>query len=156
MVKEIERKFLVVGDAWRAGAVGTRYRQGYLSATPDCTVRVRIGGDKAFLTIKGASQGISRDEFEYSIPAADAEILLDTLCRKPLIEKTRHKLPVGNLVWEIDEFSGDNQGLIMAELELPSEDTPFDKPDWVGEDVTGDLRYYNVSLVENPYSKWRG
>ena len=119
---EIERKFLVQGDAWRQGAAGVRYRQGYLCTDKHRTVRVRTAGDKAFLTIKGLSHGASRAEYEYEIPAADADAMLDALCLRPLIEKTRYRIPADDLVWEIDEFESDNAGLIVAEVELSAAD----------------------------------
>jgi adenylate cyclase len=120
---------------------------------PERTVRVRLLGERAFLTVKGPTAGASRAEFEYAIPPDDARAMLD-LCEKPLIEKTRYVVPHGGLVWEIDEFHGANAGLVVAECELASEDQPLDKPDWVGEEVTGDARYYNSSLVARPFSTW--
>jgi len=149
---EIERKFLVTGEAWRS-AEAVYYCQGYLSRAKERTVRVRIAGDSAFLTIKGAAQGISRVEFEYSIPIADARQLL-TLCEQPLIEKTRRKIPFAGFVWEVDEFLGDNLGLVVAEIELPREDAEFVRPDWVGEEVTYDPRYFNANLGRHPFSRW--
>lgn len=154
MAQEIERKFLVGNDSWRAGAIGIRFRQGYLNTDPERTVRVRLEGDRGVLTIKGLSHGISRAEFEYPIPAAEAAILLDTLCLRPLIEKTRYRLKHGGHLWEIDEFSGDNAGLVLAELELSSEDEPFDLPPWVGVEVSSDPRYFNASLVRHPFRAW--
>jgi adenylate cyclase len=155
MAQEIERKFLVVSDHWRALATGERYRQGYLpTAKPGHSVRVRIAGDKGYLTIKGPTQGLTRAEFEYAIPLSDAEEMLETLCDRPLIEKKRYRLPIDDIVWEIDEFTGENAGLIVAEVELASEDQPFEKPDWLGPEVSGEARYYNSSLVKNPYSRW--
>jgi CYTH domain-containing protein len=154
MAMEIERKFLVEGDAWRQGATGVRYRQGYLCTDKHRTVRVRTAGDKAFLTIKGLSQGASRAEYEYEIPSADADAMLDALCLRPLIEKTRYRIPADDLVWEIDEFEGDNAGLIVAEVELNSADQPVHLPPWVGKEVTDDPRYYNANLVRTPYSAW--
>ena len=154
MGTEIERKFRVKEEgAWRE-AEATRYRQGYLSTVKERTVRVRTINDQAYLTIKGITVGASRAEFEYEIPVADAEELLDNLCEKPLIEKNRYKVDVGGLVWEVDEFFGENQGLVIAEVELQREDQPFDKPEWVTEEVTEDPRYYNANLIENPYSSW--
>jgi CYTH domain-containing protein len=153
MGTEIERKFRVKEGAWRE-ASATRYRQGYLSTDKERTVRVRTINDKAYLTIKGITVGASRAEFEYEIPVADAEDMLDNLCEKPLIEKNRYKVEAGALTWEVDEFFGENQGLIIAEIELQSEDQPFDKPDWVTEEVTADPRYYNANLIKNPYSSW--
>jgi adenylate cyclase len=152
--REIERKFLLRDEAWRAGASGKPYRQGYLSTEPDRTVRVRVAGDLAFLTVKGRSQGASRAEYEYPLPRADAEEMLDHLCLRPLIEKTRYRVPYGGLVWEIDEFSGDNAGLVVAEVELEAEDQPVALPPWVGREVTGDPRYANASLVARPFASW--
>ena len=150
---EIERKFLVKDESWRKGATGTRYRQGYLSNNKQRSVRVRIGGRKAFLTIKGMSRGASRDEFEYKIPTTDAEALLK-LCLRPLIEKVRYRLKIGRLTWEIDDFEGKNRGLVLAEIELPSEDHPLKLPPWAGQEVTHDPRYYNSNLVTHPYTTW--
>lgn len=153
MAVEIERKFCVVGDAWRTDH-GTRYRQGYLSRDPERTVRVRIADDQAFLTIKGRTVGASRPEFEYPIPLTDAEQLLD-LCDGPLIEKTRHRIRHHDMIWEVDEFTGDNTGLVIAEIELASEDQAFASPPWLGQEVTHDPRYYNANLSVNPYRNWR-
>ncbi len=155
MGKEIERKFLLKGDAWRDLAQGTMYRQGYLNSAKERTVRVRTVGDKAFLTIKGITVGATRAEYEYEIPFADCNALLDNLAEKPLIEKKRYKIKQGEFVWEIDEFFGDNKGLIVAEVELTSEDQAFPKPEWVGEEVTGDPRYFNSNLIANPYTTWK-
>ena len=152
MAKEIERKFLLKKDYWPHDNC-TRYRQGYLCRLKERTVRVRVAGDKGYLTIKGASDGASRSEFEYDIPLQDAEMLLD-LCEQPLIEKNRYKVVLGDLTWEIDEFFGENQGLVIIEVELESEDQEYAKPDWVGEEVTSDPRYYNANLITNPYLKW--
>lgn len=154
MNQEIERKFLVNGDRWRDLATGIHYRQGYLQRTKEKTVRVRIAGEKAFLTIKGQTIGIGRLEFEYPIPVADAVEMLEKLGDRPQIEKKRYRIPVENFVWEVDEFFGENQGLIMAEIELQSEDQAFLKPDWIGVEVTHASRYYNANLVSYPYSQW--
>ena len=154
MAKEIERKFLVRGEDWRAVAQGTRYRQGYLSTVKERTVRVRTIDDKGFLTVKGVSVGATRSEYEYEIPAADADEMLDDLCEKPIIEKNRYKIPIGDVTWEVDEFLGVNDGLIVAEIELLSEDQSFPKPDWIGDDVTGDPRYFNANLIARPFSTW--
>jgi CYTH domain-containing protein len=156
MGKEIERKFLVTGDAWRSMGQGTRYRQGYLSTVKERTVRVRTVADKAYLTVKGVNEGIARAEFEYEIPVADANTLLDELCKRPLIEKDRYKIPYAGLTWEVDEFFGENAGLILAEVELESEDQTFDIPEWIGEDVSDDPRYYNANLIAHPYGTWAG
>ena len=155
MGKEIERKFLLTSDAWRALAKGTAYRQGYLNSAKERTVRIRTVGDKAFLTIKGLSVGVTRSEYEYPIPFDDCNAMLDSLAEKPLIEKKRYKIALGELTWEIDEFFGENQGLIVAEVELQSEDQAFDKPAWVGEEVSGDPRYFNSNLIKHPYSRWK-
>lgn len=155
MGKEIERKFLVVGDAWRGLAPGTRYRQGYLSTVKERTVRVRIAGEQAFLTVKGLSVGATRAEFEYAIPPADAEEMLDALCERPIVEKIRYRISVAGLTWEIDEFGGANAGLIVAEVELADEAQTFASPDWVGREVTGEPRYFNANLVARPYSTWK-
>ncbi|MEL7052829.1 MAG: CYTH domain-containing protein [Cyanobacteria bacterium J06634_6] len=155
MGTEIERKFLVTNDSWRAASTGKRYCQGYISTTqPGHSVRVRIAGSRAYLTIKGPSQGLSRAEFEYEIPLDDAQEMLETLCDRPLIEKTRYCLPIGPVVWEIDEFIGENAGLVVAEVELKNAEQPVALPDWIGQEVSGEPRYYNQSLVKNPYSQW--
>lgn len=150
---EIERKFLVAGDSWRqqAGA-GVSCRQGYLVAGQGITVRVRILGEEAFLTIKGPTVGISRCEFEYAIPPGDAAELL-ALCENR-VEKTRYFIPCGGLVWDLDVFGGANEGLVMAEVELESEGQPFELPEWAGREVSGDPRYYNSHLARNPFTRW--
>jgi len=153
MGKEIERKYLVAGESYKALGQGTLFRQGYLNSAKERVVRVRTMGDKAALTIKGLTVGATRAEFEYDIPLEDARQLLD-LCEQPLIEKTRYKIPFGGLVWEIDQFHGVNQGLTVAECELESEDQVVVKPDWVGEEVTGDPRYFNSNLITKPFTKW--
>jgi CYTH domain-containing protein len=161
MATEIERKFLVKGDEWRKRsqwkpslAAGSVYRQGYLSTKKGCSVRVRLVGNQGYLTIKGLSQGISRAEYEYPIPAEDAQEMLDKLCDRPLIEKTRYKLELAGLTWEIDEFAGENQGLIVAEVELTDENQTIELPDWIDKEVSDDSRYYNVNLAQHPYSQW--
>lgn len=151
---EIERKFLLAGDGWRALGQPVLLRQGYLSSQRERVVRVRIEGGQAMLTIKGQSVGASRGEWEYPIPLHDAAELLDTLCEQPLIEKYRTRVTLGAHVWEVDEFLGANQGLVVAEIELQSEDETFDKPEWVGQEVTDDARYFNSSLIRNPYTRW--
>jgi adenylate cyclase len=153
MAVEIERKFLVAGNAWQQ-APGVVYRQGYLNRDKARTVRVRVAGDAAFLTVKGISRGATRAEFEYAIPLADAQQLL-TLCDGPLIEKTRYVIPYQGTTWEVDEFGGDNAGLVVAEVELLSEDQPFARPPWLGAEVTQDARYFNSSLASVPYGQWR-
>lgn len=155
MGKEIERKFLVKDDAFKQMAKGTRYRQGYLSSTKERVVRVRTIDDKGFLTVKGITTGATRVEYEYEIPAIDADAMLDELCEKPIIEKNRYKIPQGQFVWEIDEFFGENDGLVVAEVELESEDQAFAKPEWVGAEVTGDPKYFNSNLIQNPYKNWQ-
>lgn len=149
MATEIERKFLVRGDAWQrarsAGDGGTVIRQGYLSRQKDRTVRVRRSGDRAWLTIKGPGT-LARAEFEYEIPVGDAEELLATLCEPGVIDKTRHRVPVGDLVWEVDEFHGRHEGLVVAEVELASPDATVALPDWVGDEVTYEAAYTNAEL----------
>jgi adenylate cyclase len=154
MGKEIERKYLIKDDTWRKDASGTTYRQGYLSTVKERTVRVRTIDDKGFLTIKGITIGATRREYEYEIPMADANEMLDELSEKPIIEKTRFKISHAGLTWEIDEFAGVNQGLIVAEVELESEDQNIDFPPWVGEEVSGDPRYFNSNLIANPFANW--
>lgn len=152
---EIERKFLVEGEAWRTLGQATLLRQGYLSLDPARTVRVRIDGEQAFITIKGKSVGASRGEWEYPIPVLEAAELLDGLCQQPLVEKVRHRIASGPHTWEVDEFLGANAGLVVAEIELGSEDEAFEKPDWIGREVTGDARYFNSRLIFHPYSQWK-
>lgn len=154
---EIERKFLIAGDCFRQQAVRSiRISQGYIAHDGGRTVRVRIAGDKGFLTIKGPTMdGISRQEWEREIPLQDAEDLF-ALCKSGAIEKTRFIIPAANgRKWEVDEFHGDNEGLVMAEIELGDPSEPFDKPDWLGEEVTGDKRYYNSHLCRHPYNTWK-
>ena len=154
MPQEIERKFLVKGEGWRVAGAGTPYRQGYLSTVPERSVRVRLIRDKGYLTIKGMTVGATRAEYEYEIPAAEAGEILDNLCERPLIEKTRYRLEYHGLTWEVDEFGGDNTGLIVAEVELDDEDQAITLPDWAGKEVTGDRRYYNANLIAEPYTSW--
>lgn len=151
---EIERKFLVLDERWRTLGVGVSMRQGYLSSHPERVVRVRIEGAAAMLTIKGRSVGASRGEWEYPIPLADAEQLLASLCEQPLIEKKRYRIEHEDMLWEIDEFFGENVGLVVAEIELEAEDQPFSRPDWLGAEVTDDARYFNANLISHPFSKW--
>ena len=155
MAKEVERKFLVKGDAWRTLAKGTTYRQGYLNSAKERTVRVRTTDDKAYLTIKGITVGATRAEYEYELPYDEGKAMLDSLAEKPLIEKRRYKIPAGDLTWEIDEFLGNYTGLIVAEVELKSEDQAFARPVWLGDEVTGDPRYCNANLIKNPFTRWR-
>jgi adenylate cyclase len=152
---EIERKFLLAGAAWRGLGQPTLMRQGYLCADPVRTVRVRIEGERAVITVKSKSVGASRGEWEYEIPVPDAAELLERLCEQPLVEKVRHRIEHAGHVWEVDEFLGENAGLVVAEIELGAEDETFEKPAWVGREVTGDQRYYNSSLIRQPYSKWQ-
>lgn len=154
MATEIERKFLIKNEQWRGLATGVLYRQGYLSLQPERSVRVRVVGDQGYITIKGKMEGISRLEFEYPIPAEDALTMLATLCHQPLVEKYRYRIDFDNLVWEVDEFIGVNQGLLMAEVELPKDSEQIAFPDWIGQEVTLDPRYHNSSLVTLPYTQW--
>jgi len=152
---EIERKFLLEGEGWRGLGQPTLMRQGYLTADPVRTVRVRIEGERAVITIKSKSTGATRGEWEYEIPVPDAAELLDRLCEQPLVEKVRHRIEHAGHTWEVDEFKGENAGLVVAEIELGSEDEAFEKPDWIGREVTGEKRYYNSSLIRLPYSQWK-
>lgn len=165
MATEIERKYLINKDSWRNFVTRSeRITQGYLNqydpqkTGAQSSVRVRIGGrvdaPKAWLNIKSATLGIERQEYEYEIPVADAEEMLQTLCARPQIDKTRHYIANGVFTWEVDEFYGDNAGLIVAEIELTHADDEFSKPDWLGEEVSGDPRYYNSELIKQPYSAW--
>ena len=155
MATEIERKFLIKNDSWRSLAdVGTAYSQGYLVGSEHASVRVRIQGKRAFLNIKSATIDITRQEFEYEIPLAEAKEMLETLCEKPLIDKVRYHVKNANHTWEIDVFSGDNKGLVVAEIELKDKDEYFEKPEWLGEEVSDDIRYYNVRLGKHPYKDW--
>jgi adenylate cyclase len=151
---EIERKFLVDTAKWQPKDSGTAFRQGYLSSAKERVVRVRTAGDRGFLTIKGQTVGATRAEFEYPIPSADAAALLDQLCERPLIEKTRHDERIGGNLWEIDVFHGENEGLVVAEVELASETQIFAKPDWAAREVSNDPRYFNNNLLKHPYRSW--
>lgn len=155
MGKEIERKFLVVNDRYKEGAKRIYCRQGYICSDVKHIVRVRVNDQKAFITIKGELEGIARAEYEYSIPVSDAEEMLEMLCKKPLIEKTRFKVGHKGFLWEVDEFYGDNEGLVIAEIEIKEEKIEFPKPEWLGEEVTQDMRYYNSNLIKNPYKNWK-
>lgn len=155
MVKEIERKFLVRGNKWRRQAKGVLYRQGYISTNVRRAVRVRIVERKGFLTIKALRRAAVRSEYEYEIPLSDAISLLDELCEYPPIEKKRYKINYKGFIWEIDEFLGENKGLIIAEVELTDENQVVAIPDWVGKEVTDDPRYLNANLVNNPYKAWK-
>jgi adenylate cyclase len=159
MPYEIERKFLVHEDLWRAAAAGPnvrreRFRQGYISLEPGRTVRVRAAGARAWLTLKGERTGLTRYEFEYAVPAADAEAMLEVLCQPPLIEKTRHFVEHAGHTWEVDVFEGENAGLIVAEIELSRADEAFETPAWVAQEVTDEDRYANSRLSQLPYSRW--
>jgi len=156
MAKEIERKFLVKGDEYKHLSKGVYYQQGYLSTIKERTVRIRIIEERGFITVKGISNGAVRAEYEYEIPVNDAREMLNGLCEKPTIEKYRYKVQQHNLTWEVDEFLGENTGLMIAEVELSSEDQVITKPEWIGEEITGDARYYNVNLIANPFSRWKG
>jgi adenylate cyclase len=155
MGKEIERKFLVKKDVWSPQGPGTHFKQGYLNSQKERVVRVRIEGTTAKLTIKGLTTGATRSEFEYPLPLGDAEVLLDQLCEQPLIDKHRHVEHHGGHTWEIDVFHGDNEGLVVAEVELGSESESIELPPWAGDEVTHDPRYFNSNLLKNPYRTWR-
>lgn len=155
MSQEIERKFLVKEKSYRKLGNYLHIHQGFLSTEKERVVRVRIHGKQAFLTIKGISKGIVRAEYEYKIPVTDAKYMLENLCIKPTIEKFRYNVNIEGFTWEIDEFSGENEGLIIAEIELKSADQAFPKPEWVGEEVTGDVKYYNANLVSKPFKSWK-
>lgn len=150
MAAEIERKFLVIGDAWNDGTPGTRIAQGYLSMDVDRTVRVRIAGENAWITVKGRSRGITRAEFEYAIPVNDARDLLE-MCLPSVIDKTRHRIAFGGHVWEVDVFHGANEGLVLAEVELDDESVQPEMPPWAGEEVSHDVRYFNANLAVKPF-----
>lgn len=154
MGKEIERKFLVRDSSIIEDYEGVYYHQGYLSTEKDRVVRVRIMGKKAVITLKGSTPGLARLEYEYDIPMDDAGEVLEKLCLKPTIQKVRYKIPYEGFTWELDVFKGDNEGLIMAEIELEYESQEFRVPSWVGEEVSGDPRYYNAYLVAHPYRSW--
>jgi len=155
MAQEIERKFLVRKDDWAPKDDGIAFKQGYLSTHKERVVRVRIEGHKAKLTIKGVTTGISRAEFEYPIPVEDAAMMLERLCEQPLIDKHRHLERFGGHLWEIDVFHGENDGLIVAEVELASEHEALTLPPWAGEDVSADPRYFNSNLLKHPFKTWR-
>ena len=151
---EIERKFLVRGEGWRDGARGRRCRQGYLCMGPPVAVRVRVMGEDAWINVKQSTTALTRVEFEYSIPLTDAEEMLAACCEGHPIDKTRHEIEFEGMRWEIDEFHGENAGLVVAELELEREDQPFARPPWLGEEVSGDARYLNTHLARAPFSTW--
>lgn len=155
MGREIERKFLVVSEAWRDEVTrSARMEQGYLADSERASVRIRVAGGEARLNIKGGGLVAARAEYEYAVPLEDGRELLETLCRRPTVVKTRHWVPCGGLEWEVDEFHGANEGLIVAEIELEAEDAEFERPAWAGAEVTHLPRYYNVCLVDHPYSAW--
>lgn len=154
MPKEIERKFLVISEKYKELGIGIPVKQGYLSLSKKRTVRIRISGDKGFLTVKGKSYGATRQEYEYEIPYQDALEMIENQCKKYLIEKLRYEIRFKNNTWEVDEFSGMNKGLVVAEIELEDEEQDFEKPEWVGEEVTGDPRYFNSGLAKKPFSEW--
>ena len=152
---EIERKYLVKSNEWQSLGIRKLYQQGYLLIDINRTIRIRTIKDRGFVTIKGASVGISRSEFEYEIPIEDARFMLTNFCEKPIIEKYRTKIEILDLIWEVDEFIGENEGLIIAEVELKNENQKIILPDWVGEEVSGNLRYNNSYLVKHPYKTWK-
>ena len=152
---EIERKFLVRGDAWRGAARSvTEMKQGYLANTGACSVRLRVAGERAWLSVKAMSPGPARAEYEYALPAADAREMLATLAQGPLVWKRRHAVPVGAHRFEVDEFLGENQGLVVAEIELSAADESFPHPPWLGAEVTEDVRFYNFRLASEPFGSW--
>jgi len=156
MGREIERKYLVKDESWRQHAGrGIHYQQGYLCLDMERSVRVRVGGGKGTITLKGKPEGAARDEFEYPIPADDGRQILERICVKPIIEKIRYEIRVGGLKWEVDEFFGENRGLVVAEIETGKLSGEIAKPDWVGEEVTDDPRYFNLNLVKQPYLQWQ-
>lgn len=152
---EIERKFLILNDEWKKKGRPIKVTQGYLQTNKECTIRVRVIDDKGVITIKGQNIGATRPEYEYVIPVIDALELLENLCLKPLIDKTRYLFEYRGLTWEIDEFHRENDGLVIAEVELKSESQKIELPSWVGEEVTGDERYYNSYLSRHPYKEWK-
>lgn len=154
MAKEIERKFLVLNDDFKKKSKGVLYKQGFLSTHKERVVRIRLVGKKGYLTVKGITKNISRCEYEYEIPFEEAEHMLNDICEKPIISKNRYKIPMGNFVWEVDEFLGENKGLVIAEIELEHEGQDFPRPPWLGKEVSGDPKYYNARLIGFPFSKW--
>lgn len=156
MAKEIERKFLVKDSVINHLKDGVLYRQGYLCSVPERVVRVRVYDGRGYITVKGFPNGMTRPEYEYEIPHSDANEMLNNLCEKPLIEKIRYRISYEGHTWEVDKFLGENEGLIVAEIELPEETTAFLKPEWAGEEVTHDPRYLNSSLAKKPFKYWKG
>ncbi|TGM62982.1 CYTH domain-containing protein [Leptospira meyeri] len=151
---EIERKFLVTSSAFKNEAVPSMISQGYLNSDKNRTVRVRINSNKAYITIKSRTVGISRDEFEYEIPVADAEKMINNICEKPIIKKLRYLIQFQDSLWEVDEFLEENEGLTVAEIELIAENQAFSKPEWIGKEVSDDPRYFNSSLIKMPFKQW--
>jgi len=154
MAQEIERKFLIKHNTWPKLDGGKRYRQGYLSTVKERTVRVRTVNGQGFITVKGITIGAARSEYEYEIPYADANEMMERLCPRPLIEKRRYRIPYRGLIWEVDEFEGENRGLVVAEVELKSQEQVLSIPEWVGQEVTQDARYFNDSLALHPFATW--
>ncbi len=154
MGKEIERKYRVDTERWKPQGPGVHFKQGYLNSAKERVVRVRIEGSKAKLTLKGLTTGVTRAEYEYPLPLEDAEVILDQLCEQPLIDKHRHKEEHGGKTWEIDVFHGDNEGLVVAEVELGSEDETVEVPAWAVEEVSSDPRYFNSNLLKHPFRRW--
>lgn len=154
MADEIEKKFLVKHIPSSLMTDGTHIVQGYMVNRKQMVIRVRLSGENAFLTVKGETINGTRKEYEYPIPAEDARQMLDLYCERPFVEKTRYIIDHKGFTWELDQFSGANTGLVMAEIELSHIDQPFEKPDWIGQDVTHDVRYYNSNLIISPYSIW--
>jgi len=154
MAVEIERKFLITGDGWRKGARASHYRQGYIFAEKKGIVRVRTIDQKGYLTIKTPSVGLKRQEYEYEIPLADAKAMLDNLCENYIVEKKRFTLSYADHIWEIDEFTGYNEGLFLAEIELSDESETFEQPPWIGEEVSMNPKYHNSNLSKKPYCQW--
>ena len=156
MAKEIERKYLVLNDSYKAYSTVTYIQQGYISTKKERVVRVRIKDDKGYITIKGENNGAVRLEYEYPIPVTEAKEIIENLCQKPIIEKRRYNFRTADgHLWEIDEFFGENEGLVVAEIEIEREDEEYEIPEWVGEEVTSDMRYYNSNLMQNPYKNWK-
>ena len=155
MAKEIERKFLINQDELGSLDNGTSIKQGYISTKDNTVVRVRVSGNQAYLTLKGENTGVTRSEFEYEIPATDAEQIITELCSGPVVEKTRYLVTHCDHTWEVDIFHGENDGLVVAEIELESEGESFEIPDWVTSEVSGETRYYNSSLLDNPFKNWK-